>query len=164
MLSSIKDYNNDCRNIIGKTLNHDDSLNDRTEGGILDTAFLETKKMWAENFDSTYEVTGGMYRGEPPDAYFSRDWVKCTENINIAPSTRFLHLVGKVGASSTGLSDNSDYRWMDPTQGEYLESSMENNCMLAFIPGKEKSKRKGQNNNPAKKDYIFGEGRKSHIS
>ena len=162
MLSSMKDYNNDCCNIIGKTLNHDDSLNDRTEGGTLDTAFRKTKRIWVENFDSAYEVSGGMYRGEPPDAYFSRDWVKCTDNINIPPSTRFLHLVGKVGASSTGVPDTGDIKWLDPTKGETC--TIENKQIPSFISAREKSAQRGQNNNPKLQDYVFGEGCKSNTS
>ena len=67
ILSSITNYNADCKAIIGATMNHDDSFNDRTEDGPLDRAFQETKALWKETYDGEeYTVPGGMYRGEPP--------------------------------------------------------------------------------------------------
>ena len=71
ILSSITLYNKDCKAIMGLTLHHDDSLNDRTEGGVLDTSYQSTKQIWLEEYGVDYHVEGGMYRGEPPPAYFS---------------------------------------------------------------------------------------------
>ncbi|CAJ1959376.1 unnamed protein product [Cylindrotheca closterium] len=46
ILSRMSGYFADCRAIMGGTLNHDDSLNDRTDDGPLDRAFRETKALW----------------------------------------------------------------------------------------------------------------------
>ena len=57
---------------MGTTLNHDDSLNDRTEGSDLEKAFNVTKRLWKDLFGADYVVDGGMYRGEPPPQYFRK--------------------------------------------------------------------------------------------
>ena len=44
ILSSIVKYNQDCLAIMGSTLHHDDSTNDRSEGGVLDVSYSETRK------------------------------------------------------------------------------------------------------------------------
>ena len=48
----------------GCTLEHDDSLTDRTDGGVLDTNFKATCNLWREVYGVQYQVKGGMYRGE----------------------------------------------------------------------------------------------------
>jgi hypothetical protein len=74
ILASIEKYHHDHMNLTGRTLPHDDSLNDRTEGGELDTNFQATKQLWLEMYSEEYAVPGGMYRGEPPEDFFSPDW------------------------------------------------------------------------------------------
>ena len=56
-------------------MNHDDTLNDRTEGGDLDTNYRATCQLWYETYHEPYPVRGGMYRGEPPKEFFRPDWV-----------------------------------------------------------------------------------------
>ena len=103
ILTSITNYNADCKTIIGTTMNHDDSFNDRTEDGPLDRAFNETKALWKEMYDGEeYTVPGGMYRGEPPREYYSLSWTAtCSNGHMMCPSGNFLHLIGIQGASST---------------------------------------------------------------
>ena len=100
ILSNMYKYHADCRQIVGETLNHDDSFGDgdRTEGKALDTAFQETKALWEGNYHQDYYAPGGMYRGEVPTDYFSSDfldWADCP------PTGPYLPLVGRQGASST---------------------------------------------------------------
>jgi len=93
ILSSLSLYNHDCKALIGSTFHHDDSFNDRTAGGILDVSYRATKEIWRREYGIDYVVEGGMYRGEPPEAYFSEKWT-ATE----------MHGIGNVlemGASST---------------------------------------------------------------
>ncbi len=73
ILSSIGDYNKDCTAIMGRPLHHDDSLTDRSDGGVLDVAYKATARLWKEEYDSDYVGRGGMYRGEPPDIFFTID-------------------------------------------------------------------------------------------
>lgn len=104
ILTSITNYNADCKTIIGTTMNHDDSFNDRTEDGPLDRAFQETKALWNAMYDGEeYTVPGGMYRGEPPREYYSPSWtaMSCSNGPMMCPSGQFLHLIGIQGASST---------------------------------------------------------------
>jgi len=75
ILTSITDYNTDCRGILGSLLNHDDSLNDRAEDSDLNRAFKQTCELWGAAYGCGYHVSGGMYRGEPPQDYFNADWV-----------------------------------------------------------------------------------------
>ena len=97
MLSSIACYNSDCKALMGDTLHHDDSLTDRTEGGILDHSYQSTKQIWHEQFGEDYAVTGGMYQGEPPKSYYGTDW---TTIFNDSPLV-MLTVPPEMGASST---------------------------------------------------------------
>jgi hypothetical protein len=151
MLASIAKYHKDNMRVNGCTLEHDDSLNDRTEGGKLDTNFEATRKLWERVYGVEYKVPGGMYRGEPPVEYFSAGWVDGDKHLsalngisdgvgmkNPHPIT-LSHLIGQVGASSHGREE-----WM---------SIFANG---AFHPAKPKSTRRGVNANPLKDGYVFG--------
>jgi len=116
ILSSISKYNDDCRTIIGCSMNHDDSLTDRVEGGTLDVSFRATKALWYEMYGEEYTVEGGMYRGEPPVSFYRREWSQSQEGnthvvLNAADylvvEQMYHHLVGVVGASSTGVFETS---------------------------------------------------------
>ena len=75
MLSSIANYHKDIIRINGCTLEHDDSLTDRsTKGGMVATNFQATIKLCREVYDEKYTVRGRTYRGEPPVEYFKPDW------------------------------------------------------------------------------------------
>ena len=74
ILSSVGLYNSDCEAIMGSRLHHDDSMEDRSEGGLLNTSFRSTVDLWRSAYGSDYVVPGGMYRGDPPEEYFSPDW------------------------------------------------------------------------------------------
>ncbi|CAJ1931381.1 unnamed protein product [Cylindrotheca closterium] len=109
ILSSLTGYFVDCKAIIGTTLNHDDSLNDRTDDGPLDRAFKDTKALWKKNYEEDYFVKGGMYRGEPPKEYYNISWCSRVSNEEAQiPLGPFLHLIDLQGASST-----------NPTGGAY---------------------------------------------
>ncbi len=147
MLASVALYHNDNMKINGCTLEHDDSLNDRTKGGKLDTNFQETRKLWKQVYGCEYKVPGGMYRGEPPLDYFDPEWItkqalglvgaSDTSHISLA----LAHLIGQVGASSHGRAV-----WMSIDHEE------------AFLPANPKSTVRGANANPQKTGYIFGRG------
>mmetsp|Transcript_17668 Transcript_17668/g.32082 ORF Transcript_17668/g.32082 Transcript_17668/m.32082 type:complete len:797 (+) Transcript_17668:286-2676(+) len=106
ILATIAGYYMDCKAIMGSTLNHDDSLNDRTEDGPLDRAFKETKSLWEKSYGEDYFAEGGMYRGEPPEDYYSPSW-KAPPYLQMCPTGLFLHLVGIQGASSTNPSGDA---------------------------------------------------------
>lgn len=134
ILSSIEDYHNDVRRITGGTvLDHDDSINDRTEGGILDTNFQQTSQLWKEVYGLDYFTKGGMYNGEPPADYF---W-------GMPRADR--HATADATAADPDLTRNNystiaALNWMSP------------NHRLAFIPLERDWY------NPYKEDYVFGVG------
>ena len=70
ILASASTYAADTRRLCGFELPHDDSVNDRAEGSKLNRQYEVTQKLWAENYGERYAVPGGMYHGEPPEAYF----------------------------------------------------------------------------------------------
>ena len=74
ILSSIEDYNNDCIRLVKNTVHHDDSIDDRKDGGTLDLSYAATEKLWTSVYDTEYSVQDGMYRGEPPSEYFKATW------------------------------------------------------------------------------------------
>lgn len=70
ILTSVQQYRQDCLQICGRPFSHDDSFNDRSEGGSLETAFHKTCDLWKQQYSTNYVVEGAMYRGEPPQEYF----------------------------------------------------------------------------------------------
>jgi len=84
-------------------------LNDRSDDGPLDRAFKDTKALWKENYEEEYFANGGMYRGEPPQEYYSTSWSSRISNEEAQiPLGPFLHMINVQGASST-----------NPTGGAY---------------------------------------------
>ena len=96
---------NDCK------LEHDDSLNNRTEGGLLDTIFQATGKLWSDVHGVEYKVPSGIYRGELPEEYFNTDWLgrylKIKEagkrKSNVMNGLTSTYLIGQTRESSHGI-------------------------------------------------------------
>ncbi len=89
-------------------------------------------------------VCGGMYRGEPPKAFFSKDWSSMQD---FGGAGANLHLVGHVGVSSTLPPAKWAWHWEYPSDGQ-----------RAFI--KEADTRKSQlRSRSRKKDYVLGRTR-----
>ena len=120
ILSSIEMYNKDCIRIMNGTLHHDDSLTDRSEGGILETSFTRTKSLWMKHYGTEYVVAGGMYRGEPPPEYYTDQWRSYDDSLP-ATITNFA-LIGKVGASSIGKVETVPTQWA-PLDGTASDGS-----------------------------------------
>ena len=141
-----------------RKLEHDDSLTDRNEGGVLDTNFKATKNLWFDTYKQQYKVPGGMYRGEPPKQFFSPEWVNdkhvhfLTKLVETEDWEGIIHHYGieDHGASSVmTLSDEkSKQAWMSIDEPN------------AFIAPKPKSTIKRYNSNTKKEMYIFGNGGK----
>jgi hypothetical protein len=114
ILTSIQNYNADCIQINNHRMYHDDSLTDRTEGGILDTSYNATKELWESTYDTDYVVDGGMYRGEPPLVYYTSKWL--IENVNdIAMSNLILdsiYLCDKVEKPSSLPTRSVQKKWV----------------------------------------------------
>jgi hypothetical protein len=156
ILCSISKYNEDCLKIMGCTLHHDDSLNDRTEGGTLDVSFRATKALWHEMHGEEYVVHGGMYRGEPPASFYSKEFPLnqmdgeeaslVSDTVSAIAQQLYAHLVGVVGASSTGLPE------APVTETNTIERSgwMSVDDEGAFIPMSETEYC------PKKEGYMFG--------
>ena len=60
-------YAADCEAILGYTLPHDDSVNDRSDGSKLNNAHEITVRLWKEAFGNSFAKPGAMYRGDPPN-------------------------------------------------------------------------------------------------
>mmetsp|Transcript_27380 Transcript_27380/g.57633 ORF Transcript_27380/g.57633 Transcript_27380/m.57633 type:complete len:622 (-) Transcript_27380:1194-3059(-) len=175
ILASIHQYDCDCIAVSGRTIHHDDSLNDRTEGGKLDVSFQETKRLWKDTYGEEYYCIGGMYRGEPPDDFFQREWILSSSSSDekVRPSSKFAHLVGIHAGSSTVPPANVDSA-TPVVDVETTEVKTENvperqaewtripgtapDGSPSYIPHAEKSKTHGVNNNTFRENYIFGKG------
>ena len=176
ILSKVSGYYKDCKIIMGTTLNHDDSLNDRTEDGPLDTAFKATKAAWKEAYGETYNVEGGMYRGEPPRHYYNPSWKAnafhskaCAfETIVPFPVGPFVHVIGNHGSSSTNPGkvevspppNNTNVRQIKQANNQGVAwTPLDGNApdgQPAFMPAADKSTSYGVNANPFKMSYVFG--------
>ena len=60
-------YGADCEAILGYTLPHDDSVNDRSDGSKLNNAHEITVRLWNEAFSKSFAKPGAMFRGDPPN-------------------------------------------------------------------------------------------------
>ena len=60
-------YAADCEAILGYTLPHDDSVNDRSDGSKLNNAHEITVRLWDEAFGKSFAKPGAMFRGDPPN-------------------------------------------------------------------------------------------------
>ena len=58
-------YKKDTTKVLGKVLNHNDSVNDRQPGSKLSTCYAITREKWKEA-GQEFAVRGAMFRGEPP--------------------------------------------------------------------------------------------------
>ena len=142
-----------------RILEHDDSLTDRSDGGILDTNFQATKSLWFDVYSKEYKVPGGMYRGEPPKEFFTADWARddktvpqqTLSNTFIFPGVSLAHLIGEVGASSVGRDENSQLTWISVDDPK------------SFLRPLPKSQIKYVNANPIKDMYVFGSGGKAYL-
>ena len=138
ILSNIQGYDTDAKNITGGAiLDHDDSLNDRTEGGVLDTSFQQTTELWKQVYDLEYVVPGGMYRGEPPVEFYSKTWID-------PDCKRLVHNIHHTTQAAPPFAE----QWMPDDHPD------------GFIPMK--SYKRGRDNpylvNTYKDGYVFGAG------
>jgi Glycine-rich domain-containing protein-like len=132
ILVSQEMYHKECLLIRGERFHHDDSMDDRTPGAILDRAFQYTAQMWKEKYGEDYVVPGAMYRGESPASYYDGNW----QPMNIGMAKQLM-----AGSNSSGRRGTE---WQVPKIGS--------SC---FIPAKPKSKIKGVNSNPPLSGFIF---------
>jgi len=152
ILTSLTNYNADCMRLCGSLLNHDDSINDRSEGSTLNVAFERTCALWKRTYGVAYQVHGGMYRGDPPQLFFTPEWTWAPAML---PSKN-AHLAGIMGASSTFQMTQQPSPVMSDPPPVY--SFLPSNTPGAFIAQKPKSTTKGINANPPIKGYVFGKG------
>lgn len=143
MLKSINVYNQDCIRIAGQRFNHDDSLNDRVEGGALDTSFQDTMRLWKEVYGIPYAVEGGMYRGEPPQSCWRSQWEAQRDILDDTTDT--------TAVSSSSMSCAAPQKWLSCAEG------ITHNGKPAFIKAEPRSRTRNVNTNPQKQDYLFGQ-------
>lgn len=60
-------YKEDTLRILGEHFNHDDSVNDRSNGSKLCRSMTDTQTLWEELFHEKFTNIGSMYRGLPPN-------------------------------------------------------------------------------------------------
>lgn len=152
ILISIAKYHQDNIQLNGCILEHDDSLNDRTEGGTLDLNFKATRKLWHQVYSEEYRVQGGMYRGEPPKEFFDASWATYHNDddddvyndiFGQGQGVNLSHLIGQVGASSVGKK--LEEVWMSIDAQDAFSPANPQMTPLA-------------KSNPFKAGYIYGKG------
>jgi hypothetical protein len=175
MLTNTRQYVKDCIKIMGKMLTHDDTESDRTEGGILETNYHATAKLWKDVYDGQdYYVEGGMYRGEPPEGFYNTDWNSMTTSdiradVALNMIQHIGHVVPVMGASSVSI-DNSN-KQNKTTTAEYSSVPAQRRCWaipsalgktsdgsMAFISAKAKITRVELKALPKRTDYVLFKG------
>nr|KAG5687840.1 hypothetical protein BaRGS_016948 [Batillaria attramentaria] len=66
-------YLKDTESILGRTYDHNDAVNDRSEGSKLSKANSITRELWKTTFNENYSLFGAMYRGDPPTNQLTAD-------------------------------------------------------------------------------------------
>eukprot|EP00522_Entomoneis_paludosa_P003777 CAMPEP_0172475808 /NCGR_PEP_ID=MMETSP1065-20121228/70059_1 /TAXON_ID=265537 /ORGANISM="Amphiprora paludosa, Strain CCMP125" /LENGTH=563 /DNA_ID=CAMNT_0013234023 /DNA_START=190 /DNA_END=1878 /DNA_ORIENTATION=+ len=141
--TSVGKYNQDCIAIRGQKFHHDDSMDDRTTGALLDRSFQETCRLWKEAYGEDYEVKGGMYRGVPPVDFLTPTW-----DAGMSQTSAEISVVLS-GSNSSGTTKSSLSYWKPPGVHD-----------ATFIKAAPKSRTTGVNSNPLKTGYVFGKGSK----
>ena len=59
-------YKEDTVKILGRMFNHDDSVNDRSQGSKLNRSDDRTRQLWLDAFNENFSHYGAMFRGDPP--------------------------------------------------------------------------------------------------
>ena len=119
MLSSIEDYNNDCIRLVNSTMYHDDSIDDREDGGILDVSYAATEKLWVSVYNTEYNVKGGMYRGEPPSEFFTQSWSRPIADMSALPiNDKLIDMVGTLSTTSKILSTPKQWVKLNETASD----------------------------------------------
>jgi Glycine-rich domain-containing protein-like len=161
ILTSITKYNKDCMRIMNCVMYHDDSFTDRTEGGMLDTSYIATKKLWKLVYETEYVVDDGMYRGEPPSLYYSSNWtVQNNNNMKSNSSSANQNLIGKAGASGTSknssLVSKSVSKSTSVPKKQWIKwDDIASDGRPGYIPIKEKELYQIKNL-PRMKEYVLG--------
>lgn len=71
-LSFPSQYAWELREVTGRVIGHDDSVNDRTAGAKLDVRGRRTRELWNMHYThEPYTKRGVMWRGDPPDWYWT---------------------------------------------------------------------------------------------
>lgn len=65
-------YKEDTVRILGKTFNHDDTVNDRSPGSKLANADKHTRELWKDTFGENFSMFGAMYRGDIPSGKLTK--------------------------------------------------------------------------------------------
>jgi Glycine-rich domain-containing protein-like len=143
ILKSLQMYNDDCTRIAGRRFHHDDSLGeDRTKGGKLDKAFQTTAYLWKTTYGEAYR---GMYRGEPPDEYWTPRSVSGGH-----PRKQFSQETATSSSSSSTTSSSSSSATSNPQlPRKWLRVGKVHEGKPTFIPHNPKHAKK-------KKHYVFG--------
>jgi hypothetical protein len=146
MLVSTTNYRKDCVQIRGRPFHHDDSLNDRTPGATLDVSFRETCRLWEHHYQEPYVVEGGMYRGEPSQAWFQHAVAGAAGHGE--DDTTQMQRVLLAGSFSAGLEISTTARILWKNLGE----------PGVYLPAAPRSRKRGENSNPNRENYVFGKG------
>ena len=89
-------YKRDTEAVLGRMLNHDDSVTDRTPDAKLMKSDVKTRDLWKATFDEDFMLCGAMYRGEPP---FGRLAKVCDEQVN---NSLLLFLIMSINSCQLG--------------------------------------------------------------
>jgi Glycine-rich domain-containing protein-like len=154
MLASTTVYNADCIRIHGSKFNHDDTLDDRSEGSCQQQAFLMTIGLWKRQYYEPYVTLYGNYLGEPPAEYYKPDWDASKQHDMVTNSgTSTDSLKPRAASGEQEKVDRFDERpWLDPLVGTIQ------NGRIIFLPPKVSEQTKKLHPELRMDDFVYGDG------
>lgn len=79
-------YARDCLRVVGRVVDHDDSVTDRGAGSKLSIGADTSAKLFAEQFDGMpWAKAGCMFRGHPPDWYWIQPALAAAVQATVVP-------------------------------------------------------------------------------
>ena len=133
-------YEQDTARVLGRMLNHDDTIDDRAPGSVQQQCYTNTKQLWRSKYGEPYPLSGAMYRGKCPKGKLLASNLPLTNTVvdqmeqlrvSADPNTGKKQLQLQSGLFQTcTIPENIEQLW-GPIQMQRLPPETANTCEVA---------------------------------
>lgn len=108
-------YQEDCLRLAGRPINHDDKVgHDRSPNSFLTVSSAQTEQLWKATFGTAWRKNGAMYRGEPPEWFWTNRRQAatplCAQRMNAPSLARFTNCAIEVIGRAFGTIGDAKVR------------------------------------------------------